>query len=123
MSFKFTSNHNPFLRKHAALKDMIMGNMAMDIEAAIKTTAGTPVKHGIMKSQVRHFKNTNMQWRVEANAEYSGYQELGQRRDGSHRVRHYTTPGTSAGWFMRAINSVLKHRKSYIDEAKVAVGM
>lgn len=123
MGYRFTSNHGPFLRKHGSLKDMIMSNMAMDIEANIKTTAGTPVKTGLMKAQVRHFRNGMGQWRVEADAEYSAYQELGMRRDGSHRVRHYSTPGTSSGWFKRAINAVLRNKNSYIQEAKTALNL
>ena len=30
--------------------------------------------------------------------EYAGYQYYGQRKDGSHKVVNYTTPGTGAFW-------------------------
>lgn len=30
--------------------------------------------------------------------EYASYQYYGQRKDGTHKVRHYTTPGTGAYW-------------------------
>jgi len=119
----FKSNRGSFMRKNDALKDMVQGHMAGDIERAIKTTAGTPVKTGGMKSEVRHFKTANDQWRVEAGKKYSAYQERGARRDGSHRVRQYTTPGTSSGWFKRAINGVIKNRNSYIQEARKALGL
>lgn len=120
---RFVSHRNEFLRKNAALKDMIQGRMAMDIEVAIKTTAGTPVRTGNMKSQVRHFKNAEGHFRVEADAAYSTYQERGARADGSHPVRHYSTAGTSAGWFKRAIDGVVKNRDSYISEARRALGL
>ncbi len=117
----FKSNRGAFERNNEALKDMIQGHMAMDIETAIKTSAGTPVKTGAMKADVRHFKSTNNKWRVEADKAYSAYQERGARADGSHIVKHYTTPGTSAGWFKRAIDSVVKNREAYIMEAKKAL--
>lgn len=117
----FVSKRMLFERNNAALKDMIQGRMAMDIEVAIKTSAGTPVRTGNMKSQVRHFKNADGHWRVEADAAYSAYQERGARADGSHRVRKYTTTGTSAGWFKRAIDGVTRHKETYILEARKAL--
>jgi hypothetical protein len=112
-----------FDAKNEALKDMIQGHMAMDIEVAIKTSAGTPVKTGAMKADVRHFKSARNKWRVEADKAYSAYQERGARQDGSHVVKHYTTPGTSAGWFKRAIDSVVKNRDAYIMEARKSMGL
>ena len=29
---------------------------------------------------------------------YAGYQYYGQRKDGTHKVQHYTTPGTGPYW-------------------------
>lgn len=123
MSRRFISHSARFFMKHEALKDMIQGHMAMDIEVAIKTTAGTPVKTGAMKSEVRHFKAGNNKWRVEADKEYAAYQERGARADGTHIVRHYSSTGTSAGWFKRAVNGVVKNQRQYISEARRAVGL
>lgn len=129
----FTPKHGEFLRKNAIAKDMVLGHMAMDIEIAIKTTAGTPVSNtkqsgnrsggGHMKAEARHFKNRNNQFRVEVNKKYAAYQERGARADGSHRVRHYSTAGTSAGWFRRAIASVAKNGNNYVIEAKRALNL
>lgn len=33
--------------------------------------------------------------------EYAGYQYYGQRRDGTHKVKKYTTPGTGPYWDKR----------------------
>lgn len=123
MKAKFISNRRDFDHKNRAFIDMVQGRMAMHIETNIKTSAGTPVKTGGMKAEVRHFKTADGRWRVEADKGYSAYQERGARADGSHRVRHYTTAGTSAGWFKRAIDSVIAHRAQYIEEAKKAVGL
>lgn len=119
---KFISKRADFNRSNEALKDMIQERMSGAIEQAIKNTAGTPVKHGLMKADVRHFKTPNNHWRVEADKGYSAVQEAGVRA-GSRPFTHYTTPGTSAGWFKRAIDSVISHREEYIAEVKRTVGL
>lgn len=119
----FKSTRGEFERKNFALKDMVQAHMAQDIEVNIKTSAGTPVKTGGMKAEVRHFKSANGGYRVEAGKVYSAYQERGARADGTHRVTRYTTPGTSAGWFRRAIDGVVKNRQGYIMEAKRALNL
>ena len=117
----FKSNRGEFNNKNNALKDMVMGHMAMDVEIAIKTTAGTPVDTGGMKSEVRHFKSRGNQWRVEAGKEYSAVQEFGTRN--GKPFKNYTTSGTSAGWFGRAIDSVVRNKVSYIMEARKALDL
>lgn len=39
---------------------------------------------------------------------YAAYQERGERLDGSHKVQHYTTPGTGSRYLQNAFESVLK---------------
>lgn len=39
---------------------------------------------------------------------YAAYQERGMRADGSHIVRHYTTPGTGKDYLKNAFDSVIK---------------
>lgn len=112
-----------FLRKNQSFMEMVKGHMAMDIEVLLKTSAGMPVKTGAMKSDTRHFKTAGGGYRVEVDKAYASYQERGRRADGSHVVRNYTTPGTSSGFFMRAIGMVLRNRTSYIDEARKALGL
>lgn len=123
----FISKRESFNRNNEALKDMVQAHMAMDIEVAIKTTAGTPVKTGNMKSMVRHFKSSANQWRVEADAGYSAVQEIGRRMTGrgapTKQFKNYTTAGTSAGWFKRAINGVLQNKVQYIEEARKALNL
>ena len=47
--------------------------------------------------------------------EYAAYQEFGQRKDGSHVVRNYTTPGTGPHYLRDAGNSVKKEGiKNYL---------
>lgn len=118
----FISHRTEFNRKNDAIIDMAQGRMAMHIEVAIKTSAGTPVKTGGMKSEVRHFRAANHKFRVEAGKEYSAVQELG-RRAGAAVFSHYTTAGTHAGWFKRAIDTVVPHKAEYYQQAVKAVGL
>lgn len=123
----FTSKRSDFDRNNAAFKDMVQGRMAMDVEVAIKTSAGTPVKTGAMKADVRHFKNEKGGWRVEAGKEYSAVQEAGRRMTGkgapTKQFSHYTTAGTKYGWFKRAIDGVHRNKDAYVMEARRALGL
>lgn len=130
----FKSNRGGFMKKNDAFLDMAMGRMAMLVEVALKTTAGMPVSNtkasgnsrgggGHMKSETRFFKNGRGKWRTEVDKQYAAYQERGARQDGSHPVRNYSTPGTSSGYFRRAIDTLDRQRDSVIHEARVAVGL
>lgn len=117
----FVSKHGPFLRKNAALQDMVLGHMALDIEVMAK--AKVPVRKGHLQSSISHHRNDTGKFRVVANKEYAAYQERGARRDGTHRVRRYTTAGTGKGWFKAAIETALRNRSGYITEARKALGL
>lgn len=123
----FVSNLSKFLRKSDQFRDMVMGNMTLDIEVFLKTQSGMPVKTGQMKSQVRHFKTSDKSYRVEADAEYSAVQEAGQRMSGpgapTAKFTNYTTGGTSAGWFGRSVLAIVKNKENYIKQAARALGL
>lgn len=120
---RFKSNSAAFLHKNAAFTDMVKGRMAMDIEVALKTTAGMPVKTGAMKSETRHFRSPSGGFRVEIDKAYAEYQERGMRADGSRVVRKYTTGGTGKGFFKRAIDGTWKNKDNYIHEARRALNL
>lgn len=123
MGLIFRSHRNEFNRKNMGFQEYVKSRMGFDMEQILKTSSGMPVKFGNMKSQTRHFKTANGGVRVEVDVEYASYQEAGVRRDGTHRVRKYTTAGTSAGFFKRSIDKVWKNRDSYIAEAKRAFNL
>lgn len=124
---KFTSNQVAFLKTNEQLKDMVLGHISLDIDRYVKTAAGTPVKTGDMKAETRAFKNKSGQWRVESGKEYSAVQEAGRRMRGpgapTAPFKHYTTSGTGAGWFHRAIAAIVGNAPSYVDEAARALGL
>jgi hypothetical protein len=119
----FTSNRSQFYSKNESFVDMVLGKLAMDVEIALKTTAGMPVDTGNMKSQTRFFKNKQGNWRTEVDTAYAAYQEAGMRADGSHRVRNYTTSGTSPGFFQRAIGIMIAGREARIMESAKALNL
>lgn len=120
---RFISKSGDFFRKNAAFKDMVQDHMAQDIEVALKTRSGMPVRHGIMKGSTHHFRSPRGGYRVEIDIAYAAYQERGRRADGSHVVRNYTTAGTSSGFFARAIGSVMRNKMRYFDEARRALNL
>jgi hypothetical protein len=119
----FSSNRGNFNHKHLAFVDMALGRMAMAVEIALKTSSGMPVDTGNMKSQTRHFKNDNGNWRTEIDTAYAAYQEKGMRKDGTRIVKNYTTSGTGSGFFMRAIDIMTRQKESLIMESKRAVNL
>lgn len=50
---------------------------------------------------------------------YAHYQYKGEREDGTHRVKNYTTPGTGPYWDKRMvsaeINNVIKEVQDYVN--------
>lgn len=123
----FTSRRAEIIRKNDDFIDMVTGRMAMDLERNLKSNAGMPVKTGRMKSGTRHFRNSRGKFRVEVNAEYASVQEAGVRMTGkgapTKKFKNYTTAGTGAGFFMRAIDSVISRKSSYIEEATKALNL
>lgn len=50
---------------------------------------------------------TGLKGQIEWRKGYAQYQERGARRDGSRRVRNYTTPGTGAHFAENAVNNAV----------------
>ena len=54
------------------------------------------------------------------NKSYAGYQYYGQRKDGSRKVKNYTTPGTGPYWDQNMISierqDLLQDMKDYFKE-------
>lgn len=123
----FRSNRASFLRNNDAFMDMVTGHMAIDIERSLKADSGMPVKTGRMKASTRSFRNSRGNHRVEINSEYAAVQEQGRRLSGkgapTKPFKNYSTSGTGAGFFRRAINSVVGRKSTYIEEAARALNL
>lgn len=51
--------------------------------------------------------------------EYSSYQDRGQRMDGTHIVKHYTTPGTGKDFSLKAAKKAFAKSEEYLRQARV----
>lgn len=116
---KFTDNTRAQTAKTAQAIEMGMAHIAQDVEIQIKAGGRTPVKQGHLRGRTRHERMLPFKWRVLANVEYAVAQELG--RAGNKIFRHYTTPGTGAGWFQEAVDKVTRSKNQYMIEAARAV--
>lgn len=76
-----------------------------------KANPQTPLSRGLptdgdLREQVEKRidnKSGIIRWKVP----YASYQERGARYDGSHRVTHYTTPGTGRQFAKKAVKEVV----------------
>lgn len=127
MGYRFKSSRASFLRNNDAFMDMVTGHMAIDIERGLKSSSGMPVKTGRMKASTRSFRNSRGKHRVEINAEYAAVQEKGRRLTGvgapTRSFKNYSTSGTGAGFFRRAIDVVVGNKSNYVDEAAKALNL
>jgi hypothetical protein len=139
---QFKSNRPEFRKINNSFIDMLLGHMAMDIERGLKMTAGMPVDKGQMKAATTHFRNSRGRFRVQINKNYAEAQEKGymtvkeQRvvtpdngktfftlKPGIYRSKNYTTPGTGAGFFKRAVATVWSARTNYVNETRRALNL
>lgn len=82
-----------------------VGAMANAILATSKMV--TPMKSGKLRysGQVTGY---GLQRDISYNTAYAAYQERGMRADGSHVVRHYTTPGTGAHYLEKTAEKIVQ---------------
>jgi len=70
-------------------------------------------KGGGLRSRRRIEQKNLTSYDIHWSVPYAEYQNRGSRRDGSHRVRNYTTPGTGKGFIDAGLNYVKKTYKGY----------
>lgn len=72
-----------------------------------------PMDNGDLRTNVFLTPNT-----ITYASPYASYQYYGERADGSHKVKHYTTPGTGPYWDERMksaeINDVVKEVQKFV---------
>lgn len=81
-------------------------------DATVRTSKVTaPLLTGKLRYSSRVERNAPLNYSAiygGGDVPYAAYQERGMRRDGSHKVRHYTTPGTGAHYLRNAGNAIAK---------------
>ena len=85
-----------------------IGAMAIAILATSRMKA--PLKSGALRysGQVTGSGLTKNISYGSGRVPYAAYQERGMRKDGSHKVRHYTTPGTGAHYLEEAAEKIVQ---------------
>ena len=108
-------------QKIVAMTDHFMGLMAANIEIQAKTAGNIPRKTGGMQSGIRHTRTGMGQYEVTSDKEYSAAQEAGIIHGSP--VENYTTPGTGAHWFQKAIDKTKERESELLRSASNAAGM
>ena len=67
------------------------------------------LRRDVTKTVVPETYTGTIIWKVP----YASYQERGNRADGSHVVRKYTTPGTGKDFAKNAVKETLSHVKDF----------
>ena len=122
MGYRIIDHTDRILLKNERIKDRSLASAAQDIETIIKTGGRTPKDKGSLRARTRHEMVSSSRYRVVVPLEYAAFQERGSRFDGSHVVRHYTTPGTGKGWFQAAINTTAKNFTNLVKQAARSEG-
>lgn len=74
-----------------------------------EATPKTPKKLGNLSRDVLK-SVTGLHGEIEWRKGYAEYQERGKRKDGSHKIRHYTTPGTGPHYAENAIDKIVGNK-------------
>lgn len=79
-------------------------------DATVKTSKVTaPLLTGALRYSSRIERRAPLHYSAVyggGNVPYAAYQERGMRADGSHKVRHYTTPGTGKHFLRNAGDAI-----------------
>ena len=95
--------------------DSALERMAKDIKQVAWITI--PFLTGALQQATESDKKGLLDHRVIANKEYASYQERGVRKDGTHKVRRYSTPGTGSNYLKKAGNKIVKDAINYLRQA------
>ena len=97
---KVENKMTAFMNANESAMERALAAMRLDI--FVLSQFKVPFKEGTLKDSGEHMRVERLHHRVqygERGAEdYAGYQHRGMRKDGSHRVRNYTTAGTNKGF-------------------------
>ena len=99
MSIKITDS-TAIIKSQTAQKASIFLRTMAD-ELVTLSTPGTPRDKGNLRQDIIK-QVLGLKGKVVWGKNYAAYQERGVRRDGSRRVRKYTTPGTGAHFAQNA---------------------
>lgn len=115
MPVHFEDHTDDFLSKNTRAFDAALERMAGDITKVAKQRV--PFKTGKLFKEIHKEKLDVLKHRVVADKKYAGYQELGQRVDGTRVVKRYTTPNTGKHYMRDAVFTIMQHSLNYLRQA------
>ena len=78
-----------------------------------KSLPFTPLKEGELRNKITTSSNSFNGGKIVWEMPYASYQERGKRKDGTHIIRKYTTPGTGSGFAKDSVNKTFKNLNEY----------
>jgi hypothetical protein len=115
MAVRINDKSQQFLRAAENVTEMAFSRMANDIST--KSKIRVPFKSGNLQKQIFIRKISSVHFQIWADEVYAHYQERGERADGTHKVRKYTTPGTGKQYLSRAGGEVVDKAILYYRQA------
>lgn len=79
---------------------------------------GTPKERGNLRQDVLKTVN-GLKGKIEWRKVYAEYQERGARKDGSHRVKNYSTPGTGPHFAENAVKQGAGSAVNFMKQANL----
>lgn len=112
---KVVNNMPRFYRSSTEMMGGALSRMGKDIINISKIRV--PFKEGDLMKSAEDVKVSALHRKVLYNEEHAGYQERGKRKDGSRKVRNYSTPGTGKDFLKGAGKQVSKNALNYFKQA------
>ena len=103
-----------FAKNNTAAMDRVLNRMALDILTMSK--AQVPYKTSLLQQSGKYGKKSPLLYEVFYNKIYAAYQEFGMRKDGTHVVKNYTTPGTKKFYLRDPAQLITSRILNYIKQ-------
>lgn len=108
-------NSGRFITASTQLLDTALERMSFDVKQI--ATIRVPFKDNGLQKSADNKRLGLLKHRVVFDKEYAAYQENARRKDGSRKVRKYTTPGTGPHYLENAAAQVTKDGINYLKQA------
>jgi hypothetical protein len=111
MPVKMKDNTSGLVRNAEEKMNLVLSAITSDVYRLSQRQV--PVKDGPLQSSGQIVPG-HLKYQIKYNKEYAAYQHRGARRDGTHVVRNYTTPGTKAKYLQDPADTILRKRDTYL---------
>lgn len=115
MSVRVIDKSAQFIVQNRKQMSVAIDRMSNDILTLAKIRV--PFRSGNLQDQGKVEILGQLHHRVRFDEDYAAYQERGMRKDGSHVVRQYTTPGTGKHFLSKAGKDTVLKAVQYIRQA------